>query len=105
MVSINFTSFGKQNWHGGMNQILSAKVCVKICFWLLTASKTSEVKNDHVLVIRQDICNKLIEIKCSLGCMVWAQLAVLSEVTLTCVIDNVQDTNLMLGSKTKSQTV
>ena len=27
----------------------------------------------------------------------------LSEVTLTCVIDNIQESNLMLGSKTKLQ--
>jgi hypothetical protein len=35
------------------------------CFWPLTASMISEVKNNYAYVITQDICNKLIE----LGCM------------------------------------
>ena len=38
-------------------------------FWPLTASITSEVKNDNAHVITQDICNKFIEIKFSVGCM------------------------------------
>ena len=43
---------------------LSAEVCVKIrCFWPLTASTTSEVKNDYAHVITQNICNKFVEIK------------------------------------------
>ena len=33
------------------------------CFWPLTASMTSEVKNDYAHVITQDICNKVIETK------------------------------------------
>ena len=41
------------------------------CFWPLTASMTSEVKNKYVYVIKQDICNKFIEVKFSVGCMVW----------------------------------
>jgi hypothetical protein len=41
-----------------------------LCFWPLTASTTSEVKNDHAHVITQEICNKCIEIKFSVGCMV-----------------------------------
>ena len=66
-----------QNWQCGMNQMLSAKVCAKIwCFWPLTASTTSEVKNNHAHIIKQDISNKFIEIKFSVGCMVcpWLRL-------------------------------
>ena len=33
------------------------------CFWPLTASMTSEVKNNYAYNIRQDICNKFIEVK------------------------------------------
>jgi hypothetical protein len=33
------------------------------CFWPLTASMTSEVKNKYACNIPQDICNKLIEVK------------------------------------------
>ena len=40
------------------------------CFCLLTVSTTSEVKNDHAHVIKQDICNKFIEINFCGGCMV-----------------------------------
>ena len=32
------------------------------CFWPLTASMTSEVKNNYAYVITQDICNKFIEV-------------------------------------------
>ena len=38
------------------------------CFWPLTASMTSEVKNNYV--ITQDICNKFIEVNFCVGCMV-----------------------------------
>ena len=31
------------------------------CFWPLTASMTSDVKNNHAYVITQDSCNKFIE--------------------------------------------
>ena len=41
-------------------------------FWPLTASMTSEVKNDYAHVITQDICNKVIETKKNVGCMVWS---------------------------------
>ena len=48
---ISYWIFGKQNWRCGMNWTLSAKVCAKIwCFWPLTASTTSEVKNDHAYI-------------------------------------------------------
>ena len=40
------------------------------CFWPLTASMTSEVKNEYAYYIPQDICNKLIEVKFFVGCMV-----------------------------------
>ena len=40
-------------------------------FWLLTASITSEVKSNYAYVITLDICNKFIEIKFSVRCMVW----------------------------------
>ena len=40
------------------------------CFWPLTASTTSEVKNDHSHVITQGICNKFIEVNFCVGCMV-----------------------------------
>ena len=47
-------------------------MCAEIwCFWPLTASTTSEVKNDHAHVITQDICNKFIEIKFSVIYTVW----------------------------------
>ena len=38
------------------------------CFWPLTASMTSEVKNNYVYVITQDICNKFIEVNFCVGC-------------------------------------
>ena len=40
------------------------------CFWRLTASMTSEGKNEYAYYIPQDICNKLIEVKNFVGCMV-----------------------------------
>ena len=33
------------------------------CFWPLTASMTSEVKNNYAYNIPHDICNKFIEVK------------------------------------------
>ena len=46
-------------------------MCIEIwCFWPLTASKSSEVKNDHTHVITQDICNRFMEINFFVGCMV-----------------------------------
>ena len=41
------------------------------CFWPLTAFTASEVKNDTANIITQDNCNKFIEIKFSVGCMVY----------------------------------
>jgi hypothetical protein len=40
------------------------------CFLPLTASVTSEVKNDYAYVITQDICNKFIEVNFCVGCIV-----------------------------------
>ena len=42
----------------------------KGCFWPLTASMTSEVKNNYAYVITQDICNKFIKVNFYVGCMV-----------------------------------
>ena len=41
------------------------------CFWPLTASMTSEVKNNYGYNIPQDICNKFIEVNFFVGCMVF----------------------------------
>ena len=40
------------------------------CFWPLTASMTSEVKNKYAYYILQDICNKFIEVNFFVECMV-----------------------------------
>ena len=40
------------------------------CFWPLVASMTSEVKNNYAYNIPHDICNKFIEVKFFVGCMV-----------------------------------
>ena len=40
------------------------------CFLPLTASMTSEIKNEYAYYIPEDICNKLIEVKKFVGCMV-----------------------------------
>ena len=40
------------------------------CFWPLTASMTSEVKNNYAYVITQDICNKTIKVNLCVLCMV-----------------------------------
>ena len=40
------------------------------CFWPLTASMTSEAKNNYAHVITQDICNKFIEVNFYVGCTV-----------------------------------
>ena len=40
------------------------------CFWPLTASMTSEAKNNYAYVIMQDICNKFIEVNFCVGCTV-----------------------------------
>ena len=40
------------------------------CIWPLSASMTSEVKNNYAYVITQDIYNKFIEANFYVGCMV-----------------------------------
>ena len=40
------------------------------CFLPLTASMTSEFKNNYAYVITQDICNNFIEVNFCVGCMV-----------------------------------
>ena len=40
------------------------------CFWPLTASMTSEAKNNYAYNIPQDICNKFIDSKFSVGFLV-----------------------------------
>ena len=68
------------------NVELNAKVCTKIwCFWPLSASTSSEVKNDHAHVIVQDIYNKFIELNFCEGCIVW-QPIVCSNVRLPCLL-------------------
>ena len=56
-----------------MNQLFHAILASKGCFWPLTASMTSKVKINYAYVTTQDICNKFIEVKFSVGCMVWVQ--------------------------------
>ena len=41
-------------------------------FWPLTASITSDVKNNYVHVKMEGILNKISEINFSVGCMVWS---------------------------------
>ena len=72
-------------------------MCVEIwCFWPLTASTTSEVKNDHVHVITQDICNKFIEIKFSVGCMVSQPNRLLQRSTTMSLINKILEYCLLL---------
>ena len=65
---ISYWIFGKQNWHFGMNWTLS--VWRDMMFLASNSLHIPQVKNDYAHVITQDICNKFIEIKFSLGCMV-----------------------------------
>ena len=43
----------------------------RVFFWPLTASITSEVKNDHAQATTQRILNKFIELNFSVEDMVW----------------------------------
>ena len=49
-----FISFGKQNWHCGMNQTCQSVSSLQ-CFWPLTASITMEVKNNYAHVTTKRI--------------------------------------------------
>ena len=79
--------FHEQNWRCGMNQSSSAKGCTEIwCFWPLTASTTSEVKNDYAHVSTQGICNKFIEVNFSMECMYGSQPNRLLHRQLPCLL-------------------
>ena len=55
-----------------INQTKNQALCVEIwCFWPLTASTTSEVKNDHTHIFKQGICNKFIEVNFCVEHTVW----------------------------------
>ena len=62
-------------------------MCSKIwCFWPLSASTTSEVKNDHAHVIMQGFCKKFIEVNFCLE-HVWFHSQILcSNVQLPCLL-------------------
>ena len=53
------------------------------CFWPLTASITSEVKNYHTYVTTQRILNKFIEVNLSVGCVVWPWCCLFQPLTCT----------------------
>jgi hypothetical protein len=58
------------------------------CFWPLTASMTTEVKNNYV--ITQDICNKFIEVNFCVGCMVSQPNRLLQHSTTVSLIDKIE---------------
>ena len=59
------------------------------CFWPLTASITSEVKNNHAHVTTQKFLNKFIEIKFSVRCMVLAVMLSISTQATSKYIDKI----------------
>ena len=59
------------------------------CFRPLTASMTSEVKNNYAYVITQDICNKFIAINCCVGCMVLQQNRLFQHSTTMSLINQI----------------
>ena len=60
------------------------------CFWPLTASMTSEVKNNYAYVIMQDICNKFIEVNFCVGCMVSQPNRLLQHSTTMSLINKIR---------------
>ena len=64
----NLCSTAKYTKHGSNTLLCLVYFSAEqtLCFWPLTASTTSEVINDYANIIMQDI-----EIKFSVGCMVW----------------------------------
>ena len=54
----------------------------------------SEVKNDHAHVIMQDVCNKFIEIKFFVGCMVSLPNRLLQRLTTMSLINKISSTLL-----------
>ena len=63
------------------------------CFWPLTASMTSEVKNNYAYVITQDICNKFIEVNFCVGCMVSEPNHLLQRLTTMSLINKIKILN------------
>ena len=63
--------------------------CAEICFWPLTASTISEVKNDHAHVMTQDIRNKFIEVNFFVGCMVSQPNCLLQDLTTMSFINKI----------------
>ena len=63
------------------------------CFWPLTASMTSEVKNNFAYVITQDICNKFIEVNFCVGCMVSEPNHLLQRLTTMSLINKIKILN------------
>jgi hypothetical protein len=61
------------------------------CFCPLTASMTSEVKNNYAYVIKQDICNKFIEVNFCVGCMVSGPNHLLQRSTTMSLIKKIID--------------
>ena len=61
----------------------------EVCFWPLTASITSEVKNDHAHVTTQIILNKFIEVNLSVGCVVWLWCCLFQPLTTSKTINKI----------------
>ena len=59
------------------------------CFWPLTASMTSEVKNNYAYVITQYICNKFIEVNFCVGCMVSQPYCLFQRLTTMSLINKI----------------
>ena len=60
------------------------------CFGSLTASTTSEVKNDHAHVLTQDVSNKFIEVNFCVECMVWQRYHLFHRLTTMSLIDKIK---------------
>ena len=72
----------------------------KRCFRPLTASMTSEVKNNYAYVITQDICNKFIEVNLYVGCIVLEPNRLLQRSTTMSLINKILGvTNIFLESR------
>ena len=59
------------------------------CFWPLTASMTSEVKNNYAYVITQSICNNFIEVNFCMGPMVWQPNPLFQDLTTMSLINKI----------------
>ena len=69
----------------------------KGCFWTLTASITSEVKNDHVHVTVQRILNKFIDVNFSVECMVWPWYCLFQDWTTMSPINKIKGGSIIFG--------